>query len=159
MLSKMLGHPWHYRPIDVSRIIFVWMSYCFDRNYSEIISCRASYFFSQRWPGFSRMYMYHWTLRNSLIFVNLMLVNLRNVVIVAWFQKLKVIIHSQCLELLRWAIPALGRETNWLAYIIMLVADLLMPGHQQPPCWILKYSRTSQWHYTHILFCTTITKQ
>ena len=51
-----------------------------------------------------------------------------NVISATSYQKLKVALHSQCLG---WATPALGPEMNLLAYVIMVVADLLMPGHQQ----------------------------
>ena len=52
-------------------------------------------------------------------------------------------------------IPALGPETNRLAYIIMVVVDLTQ-GHQQPPWWLFNYQRISQLHYTKLLHHTTI---
>ena len=50
-----------------------------------------------------------------------------NAVCATLYRILKVILHSQCSY---WATPALGPEMNRPAHVIMVVADLLMPGHQ-----------------------------
>ena len=35
-----------------------------------------------------------------------------------------------------WGLPKPQPEMYRLAHVIMMVADVLAPGHQQPPCWL-----------------------